>query len=196
MDVPTLKPNIKKVFIHNILEVVSAAIVLIGISVLFNYFVGFDILTPIFETFGMSVEVNTTKVLLWFSGTALVVAAALLVVNYLILANVRYEFYPEKIVKYRTAFFIIINSEDISYGNISRVSYNYSGLINWLLKTGTVNVELTGTKKNNLKMEFMDDPQRVSGYVQRCIALYKSKYYAERTEDHRLGKIMGREQYY
>jgi hypothetical protein len=195
MDVPILKPNIKKVFIYDILKIISAAVVLIVFVLFFNYSVGSDVLVPIFETFGIVVEINTTTILLWFLAAVLIVAAALLIVDYLILSNVRYEFYPKKIVKYRTVFFILINSEDIPYGNIARVSYDYSGLINLLLKTGTVNVELTGTKKNNLKMEFIDDPPKVSQYIQKCIALYKSRYYAERTEDYRVGKIIDKQYY-
>jgi len=196
MDVPILKPNIKKVFIYNILRILFATVIIIGISIFYSYFVGFDVFVPIFETFGVTFEIDTTMVLWGFVGAILVATVVILIVNYLILANVRYEFYPEKIVKYKTAFFILINSEDTSYGNISRVSYYHSGWINWLLRTGTVNVELTGTKKDNLGMEFIDDPQKISQYIQKCIVLYKSRYYAEHAEDYRLGKIMGREQYY
>jgi len=195
MDVPTIKPSIKKVFIYDIMKVLSAVFLLIALILFLNYFNAFDDLVPVFETLGMDFNINTTAVFVWFIGVALAIAAVLLTINYLILFNVRYEFYPDKIVKYKTAFFVLINSEDISYGNISRVSYDNSGLINWLLRTGIVNIELTGIKRDSLKMEFMDNPQNVIQYIQRCTTLYKSRNYAEHAENYKIGKIIDREQY-
>jgi len=193
MPFPDIKPNTKKVFLMNSVKVGSAALVVVLVAAVFIKLVGGEFLVEIFEGLGFSVEVKFWQVFLWFIVAVAGILAVLLVLNYITVGSLRYEFQPDKIVCYSCIFYILINSKDVPYENIVRINFDYKGFFNSMFNTGTITIELTAMKEREVKMEFIDNAEQVAKFIQRKVQEYKSQYYAQRAEEYRVDKVLSRE---
>jgi len=78
--------------------------------------------------------------------------------------------------------FVLIDSKEVPYNNISRIGFGYEGFLNSLFKTGAITLELTAMKEKELKMEFIDNAEQVAKYIQKMIGEFKSRYYSDKKE--------------
>jgi len=193
MPFPEVKPNLKKVFLMNIITVVSIALVILLLIIMFSRIVGTEFFQEVAGGFGFDVEIELWHVILWFILAIVIVTLVILVINYFSLSNVRYEFQPEKIVYYRSLFFVLLNSKGIPYANIAKINFDYEGFLNSLFNTGKITIELTAMKEKEFKMEFIDNAEQVAKYIQKMIQDYRSRYYAQRTEEYKVDNIFKRE---
>src|SRR3989344_424189 len=116
----------------------------------------------------------------------------LLLGNYLAARNLRYEFYQNKLIAYETAFLLFINSKEVPYQNIVRVSYNNDGIFNTIFNSGTIVLELSGMKENNIRIEFIDDPQQIVQYMQKLIRESMYVQQAQFIENSKIDNIINR----
>jgi len=194
MPFPTVKPNIKKAVLFNLIKIggmtaIAALLVLIFIKIL-----GADFFQDVLG--GLGIEgYDFGNILLWFA-MAVVIILFILVLNYISLAGARYEFQQYKIVYYFSSLFFLIKSKDIHYENIANVNFDYNGFLNSLFKTGTITIELASIRENEFKMKFMDNAEQVARYIQRMVQEYKAKYYVESPEKNEFDKIAEKEKLY
>lgn len=180
MPFQEVKPNIKKVFLMNIIEIVSVALFIALLAVMFISLIGIEFFSEMLGMFGITSEVKLWHILLWFISAIVAVIAVILSLNYVSLGNVRYEFQKDKIVYYSCFLFVLINSKEVPYGNVSRISFGSEGFLNGLFKTGAITLELTAMKEKELKMDFIDNAEQVARYIQKMIGEYKSRYYSDK----------------
>jgi len=174
----------------NLLKVLSAVVILVVILVILQFTVGLSIFNEIFSTFGFSVE--GAAALQWLILAILVVAVLVLGIGYFSIMNVKYEFYDDKLTYYRSVMLIFKSSTDISYQNISRVTYENQGFFDGLFNTGTVILDLSSLGEKELMMDFMDNPAEVAKYIQDVLRSYNLKAQAEYTEKYKIKGILDR----
>jgi hypothetical protein len=186
----TVRPNIQKVFIRNLLYISGAAAGIILILVYLNSMVGLDVFLTVFQAFGITVDpgsILSTSILV-FLGIALLY----LIINYLNVINLRYEFYDNRIRLYEPQLWLFLTHRDISYKNIVKISYNYEGLINKLFRSGEIVIDVTGMKEGFVKMEVIDDTQQLVGQLLKIVQEYNSLQQMQFQENFRIGNIMRR----
>ena len=186
MEKYTLKPNLKKVFLSNFLGVVLIAGLIIFIVFMLDYVVGLDIFIESLEMF--NVHIDSSQIIGNFILTVLGLAFLMSLVNLLLLKGIKYEFYNDKTKISKSAFFILINSVEIFYKDIFRVSYNKDGFFNKIFNSGVVVLEYSN--KKDVKLEFIDNPEQISSYVQKLVNRCKQMEQARFTEEHKVQKIV------
>ena len=55
----TLKPNVKKIFLKNLFNIISAVLLVIIVLLIFHWQVGLDFFLDLFEIFGVSLNPST-----------------------------------------------------------------------------------------------------------------------------------------
>jgi len=181
-----IKPNIKKAFILNILIIGAVVILIIALLIYLNIIVGLDIFLDVFNEFGYNV--SSASLLSYSIFFILFLTTLLLISNYVILGKISYTLYPDKIVYNKSLFIMRISDKTIPYANIAKISYEEKPFLN----TAKVVVELTGMKEPKVELDFIDDAAEVVRKIQDLIREYRSKYYAQYSQDYRYQNIMDR----
>ena len=200
MPTQILRPNLHKIFLGNLFKVIVGLLLLVLVFFLAKLFGVFEFMDEIIisiqegillgESSQADSTINSSKIVLigifGFIGLYII----LLFINYFMLSQIRYEFSEDKLTSYLNAFLITLDSKEIPYQNISRVSFNNDSLMNKLLGTGTVVLELSAMKLKELKIDGIDNPQQVAGYIMKVKRDYDSKTAALKTERYRLKDIL------
>ena len=185
-----LKPNIKKLFLKNLSNLIAIVLLIIILLLVINRQVGLGALLIPLETIGISI--NSSSIISFFILIILGIFVFLLGGNYLVAINSKYEFYSNKLVAHQTAFLIFVKSKDVPYQNIVKVSYNRDGFFDRIFNSGTVVLELTGIKEDRIRMEFLDNAEQTAGYIDSIRRRFASIQQAQFAEDYKMGKIVNR----
>jgi signal transduction histidine kinase len=188
MKVKSIKPDIRKVFLVNLFKIFGAAILIVLVLVLLHFTAGLDMFIEIFATFGL--EIIAAEALVWFIIAIIVLSIVVLFVNYLVLLNVKYEFYEDKMVIYKNSMLIFTNSTDIPYRQISKVTFNADGFLNTLFNTGSVYLDLSTMGLPVMELEFIDRVAESARYIQDVIRAHLAKVQAEYTEKYKIDGIL------
>jgi hypothetical protein len=181
-----IKPNINKAFLLNLLIVLAIVAGIIGLLVFLNMEVGLDLFVDTFQMVG--IEINPQSLLWEAIGTILVVTSLLLIMNYVSLGKVTYTLYPDRIVYSKSFFIFQAGKKETPYGNVTKVYYHEKPFLN----TAKIILELSGLRQSRMEMDFMDHPGEVAARLQELIREYRSKYYAQYSQQYRLDSIMDR----
>src|SRR3989338_10847563 len=185
-----LRPNIKKIHLKNLSTITGIVFLISIILLMLHLSVGLDVFLLVFEAFGITV--NPSKVLLSAIVGILAVSALLMLGNYLAARNLRYELYQDKLIIYKNALLVFVNSKEIPYQNIVKISYNNNGIFNSLFNSGTIVLELTGMGENKVELQFVDNIQQTTQYIQNLIREYMNIQQAQFTENYKIGNILNR----
>ena len=90
------------------------------------------------------------------------------------------------------ALLVLINSSEIPYQNVIRISYNNNGIFNSIFDSGTIVLELSGMKENKVELEFIDNVEQITQYIQNIIRKFRSIQQAQFSENYRIGNILNR----
>ncbi|MDP7179671.1 MAG: hypothetical protein QF824_00165 [Candidatus Woesearchaeota archaeon] len=186
----TIRPNFKKIFIVNATKVTLAIATVIFLVVFFKNEIGFDVFTDVLQGLELGIEFDPTQIIYFLVGGVVLVYIGLLVFNYMLLQNIRYELLQDKLISYVTAFFILLDSKEIHYKNIARISFDTDGLINGLLNTGHITLELSAMNEKTFTIEYVDNPEQVAQYLQQLIRYFNSNEYAQQGANIRVGNIL------
>lgn len=185
MEAPVaeIKPDIKKAFLYNILRVAGVVALVVGTLIYLNIVVGLDLFLDSFAQMGITI--STTSFISWFIFLIIFSTAILLILNYVNLGKLTYTLYPDKIV-YNQSFFIMqTKDKTIPYANIAKITYKDRALLN----TSKITIDLTGTNKPNIELDFIDDAQEVVGKIQELVRDYKANYYAKYAQDKAIRRL-------
>src|SRR3989338_1037409 len=122
-----LKPNLKKVVLKNLRNIIGAVFLIEIIIFVFHWQVGFGIFGDVLESFG--IKVDAKAILLVMVLSAMIIAIFLLLGAYLAARNFRYEFYNDKLLAFENAMMVMVKSREIPYENIARILYRAGGFI-------------------------------------------------------------------
>ncbi len=183
-DQNILKPNAKKVFFMNFLKVISIAVILVVVFLIFNYTIGFETLLTPFEVF--NIEVNFPNLTPYFIGGVLGIALLLGGTNYLSVKSMRYNVYNDNITISKGLSF---SPKVIPYQNVLRITPNKNGLFKTILNFGSVIFELSGLKEKEIKLDFVDKPDEIASYIQSLVNKNAQVKQAKFSETYRLNKI-------
>jgi hypothetical protein len=186
----TLKPNIKKIFFKNLFSIAGSVALIIGILLVFNWLVGLDIFLVTFEAVG--IDIDSYAILLYLILVIVMVSIFLLLGNYLVARNLRYEFHQNKIIVYTNAFLVFINSKEIPYQNIVKISYSYNGIFNKLFDYGTIILDISGMKEDKIQLEFIDNVEQTVQYIQNLMRGFMYTQQAQFTENYKIDNILNR----
>jgi len=188
----TLKPNIKKIFLKNVFKVISAVLLIIIFLFSVNYIFGSDVFLVPFESF--DIEVNPTKAILYPIFTVLVITIFLLLSNYAVTRNVRYELYNNKLILYKNMILILTKPKEIPFQNIVKISYNTNDIFDKIFNSGTIVLELSGMKESKVELEFIDNVEQTVKYIQSIIQNFRNIQQAQFAEKYKIGKIFDKYQ--
>lgn len=185
----TLKPDINKLVWKNAATLIGWISLVSLLFLILHLTGGIDILFAPLEAFGISI--STASFVLGFLGISLVVFVGVLAENYLAFGNCRYEFYGDRVVAYRPAWLVLLDSTDVPYDNIVRVFCVHKGLFDTLFSTGTIVMELSGIHQKTLELPLISHSDDMAAFIQRIIQQAHDTRQAEAVEQYRIGKIMG-----
>ena len=184
----TIKPNVKKIFILNIIKILLLLMVVVVVAVVIDIVTFFDALTEVLKIFNLDID---TK-LIEFSLIILAVIFSLttLIINYLIVSSLKYEIQFDKIIYVNNAMFIFKNTMEINFRNVVKIYFSSKGLINQMFDTGSIIIDLTGLDKKNITLEFIDNIEQVTSYLQDVVNRYRAGMYSIEAERQKIGDIM------
>ena len=185
-----LRPNIKKIHLKNLSTITGIVFLISVILLMLHLSVGLDIFLLVFEAF--DITINPSMVLLSAVVGILTISALLMLGNYLAARNLRYELYQDKLIIYRNALLVFVNSKEVPYQNIVKISYNNNGIFNSLFNSGTIVLELTGMGENKVELQFVDNIQQTTQYIQNLIREYMNIQQAQFTENYKIDNILNR----
>ena len=185
-----IRPNFKKIFVVNATKVTLAIATVIIVIVFFKEEIGFEVFSDVVGGLGFGLDFDPSQIVFFAIVGIILLYLGLLVFNYMLLQNIRYELLQDKLISYTTAFFILLDSKEIPFQNISRISFDTEGLINSMMNTGNITLELSAMAEKTFKIEYVDNPQQVSQYIQQLIRYSNSAQYAQQGEGIRVGNIL------
>ena len=186
--VKTVKPNVAKLFLENIIYVFGIAAVICIILIYLNNAVGLDVFLIPLEMLG--IVVDTQNVLVIMMSIYLAFAIVYLVFNYLSNANLKYEFYADRVRMYESTLFVFKTNRDIYFKNIVKISYNYKGFMNKILHSGEIVVDVTGMKEGFVKMVMIDQTEDLVNQLLKIVSDYNALQQMRFQENIKIGNIM------
>ena len=185
-----MRPDSRKIFLKNLFRIIGTVILIISILALLDKTAGLGTFLEIFSAFGITV--SPSKVLLYFVIAVVSASFFILIISYFAAKNIRYEFYKNKMVAYQSSLLVLVNSKEIPYQNIARVSYSKQGFMNNIFDSGTIAMQLSGLKEESIKLVFIDNIEQVVQYIQGLVRDYMYTKQAQFTQNYRIGNIAGR----
>ena len=149
---------------------------------------GLGTFLEIFSAFGITV--SPSKVLLYFVIAVVSASFFILIISYFAAKNIRYEFYKNKMIAYQSSLLVLVNSKEIPYQNIARVSYSKQGFMNNIFDSGTIAMQLSGLKEESTKLVFIDNIEQVVQYIQGLVRDYMYTKQAQFTQNYKIGSIL------
>lgn len=165
-----LKPNILKSYLLSIAKVLAAIAVIVLLLLFFDWFVGFETFVEVFELLG--IIINPKEVFVYFLFAIGSITVFLLVLNYIMLSSVRYEFQNDKLRLVTTQFLILLKKEEIKYINITQANFNAS-IIDQILNSGTITLSLRGMTSPTKNLELIDSASYFVNYINRILDIYR-----------------------
>jgi len=184
----TIKPNAKKIFILNILKILIFSVIAIAIIIVIDVFTILDSLVEIFKIFNYGVEVN--QIVFFLIILVVTISLGALIRNYIIVSNLSYEIYYDKIIYVNNAMFIFKNTVEINFRNVVRIYFSTKGLINQMFGTGSIIIDLTGLDKKSITLDFIGNIEQVTSYLQNVINKYRARMYSVEAERQKIGDIV------
>lgn len=179
-----IKPNIKKAFISDIGVIAVVVALIAGTLIYLNNVVGLGVFLDTFKEFG--IEISTAALLGWGIFLLLFITTIILILDYVALGKSSYVLYPDKLVYSKNIFIIQLSEQTIPYPNIVKIGFKKQSFLN----TSKLTLELTSMKKDNITIEFLDNAQEVATMINKLISDYKSRYYAQYTQNYSYQNIM------
>src|SRR3989339_299524 len=171
MPADVLRPNIAKLFIISLLKFAGTALGIIIVIIVLHLFVGMEVFAESFGAIGVAlpelgidvgVLPSAGAVITLLAGVAIVIFAAMGVYHYVLLTNLRYEFEDEQMKVYQTVAFLVLREQAIPYRNISRVSIAEDGVLAPILSSGSLTLELSAMKQQQVRLRGLDNPQQLA----------------------------------
>ncbi|MFH1316663.1 MAG: hypothetical protein ABII01_04035 [Candidatus Woesearchaeota archaeon] len=187
-DVHILKPNIAKIFLKNFLKLLTALLIISLLFIYIYYIKVIDSILEVFNQFGVQVDSKSFFIIFWAVVFGLFMI--LLLMNYIITRKTVYKFYWDKMVMTESAFLVFIESHEVPFKNIVRVSYSDDGFFNTFFKTGSITIELSGMKIKDVEIEFIDNIKGNIEFVHNIISRYRAVKQAQFDEKFRIKKIL------
>ena len=178
-----IKTNIKKAFISDIGVITLVVVLIVGTLIYLNSVVDLGVFLDTLEEFG--IEISASTILGWSIFLLSFTTIIILILDYVALGKCSYILYPDKIVYTRNMFIIQLGEQTIPYANIVKISIKKQSFVN----ASELILELTGMKKDEIKIEFLDNAQQVAMQLHQLIRDYKSRYYAQYAQNQRYQNI-------
>ncbi len=182
-----IRPSVKKVLVVNILRTLMVLLFFSVLLIALHFSVRLETFLTVFELLGINLSSSGTAILIF--PFIILVFGIVVFFSYLSAANRKYEFTSDRLIISRLVF-LLVSKKDISYRNISKVSYDVSDFFNRLLDTGSVILDLSSMGEKELKMRYLDNPSKVARFVDEVIRSYQLKAQAEYTEKYRLKDLL------
>ncbi len=184
-QIAELTPNVKKLCLLSSIQIIIVAGAIVGFIIYMDKIVNFNALFEVFQELGAP-PMEFSPFLRGGIIGIIVLTIIILVLNYLTLGKVRYVFYDDRLICYNNFLIMQVSETEIPYSNISSVSVGETNTI----KNADIKIELTGMKKQNMILKFIDNAAEVAGGIQNIINTYKANYYAQYSQDYRMKSIV------
>lgn len=169
-------PNLKKVFFIKFTKILLWAALVPLFAYMLNLIVGLDTFLIVLEAFKIKLDISIINISVTFIVAALFLALFSGFLDCIPLIGINYKFYKDKMTVARKES----NLKEVPYKNISRVTYDNNGLFKTIFKSGTITLELTGLKDKVIKLEFVDNADQLSAYIQNFMDASKKEEYLKK----------------
>lgn len=185
-----LNPNIKKIYLKNLFTVAGAVFLIAGFLLMLHLTIGLDVFLFVFEVF--NIEIDPLPLLLFAILGVVSISIFLLLGNFLVAKNTRYEFYQNRLILYKNTLLVFTETKEILYQNIIKITYNKDGIFNSLFNSGTIILELTAMKEGKAELEFIDNIEQTVQYIQKIITEFRNIQQAQFAENYKIGNILNK----
>lgn len=182
----TIKPALEKIMLLNALKTLFFILVMAVIILLMHAFFGLEALITLFFGEG-SVFLASTNLLTVILSLIILTFVMVMFFTYLSIANQRYEFSNNGLFFSKKSVFGK-RTDNISYRNISGVTYDESDFFSRMLDVGTVKLDLSSMGERELKIRYLENPSEIAKFISSVLRAYKFKQQAEYDERHRVKK--------
>ena len=186
-QVAEITPNVKKLCILSSIQIIIVAGAIIGFVIYLDSIVDFQSMLDVFKEFGAPTMLFS-PVITWFIIGGIALTILVLVLNYLTLGKVRYVFYEDRLICYNNFLIMEVSRTEIPYANITKVNVDEPNTI----KNANIKIELTGMKKKNVVLQFIDNAANVAAGIQNIIDTYRANYYAQYAQDYKMQQVAER----
>jgi len=169
-----LMPNLKKVFWIHFTRVIAVGFMIALLVYFVSFFIDFSIFLLPFDVLDIELDISAIKIIWIFCLVVFFMALSMGFVNYIYLKNTKYTFYNNRMVISKRSHF-----KEIFYKNISRILYDQKKLFDVLFNSRSIILELTGLKDKTIKLEFIDNADKVLDYIQNLIEINEKLEYSK-----------------
>lgn len=171
-----IRPNTAKVFLINILIILSLSVVLIVLLLILELI---DVLKHL-SIFGFDNILQLSIMAVFFIGLFS------LIVSYVHSLNTKYEFMLDKIITYKPIFFFFRKKNSVSYRHLSDVDHIQRSYFDKVLHTGSIILDVSSMGKKSISINFVDNYLEKTNYVKDILRSYNLKVHAEFVEKYEL----------
>ncbi len=160
-----IKPNLFKVLIYYIIQLILFGLIFFGFFIMIDLIVGFEIFDEVFIILGaraVSTHIYSTLLNLF-------VIIAFIYLTYNIIMNMSRIKVSEISIETTK-----LKERTISYSNLVSVSYSQKKFLSKMLNFGQLNLGLTGLSKDNIFFEFIDNPEEITKKIQEYLTLSRT----------------------
>jgi hypothetical protein len=164
----TIVPDVKRIFLKNFVTSLGVILGLCVLVFIIHVTAGLDVFMVTFEELG--VQFSVSRILIPIAilyGFFLIIIFA----NSLILRNLKYEFYSDKVVLHQIKNIIFVETHDLFYQNVSRVYARQEG-ISSIFNIGTIVLDLTGTIEEKKELFLVTNPETVVQQIHSVLQQY------------------------
>ncbi|MBC8495189.1 PH domain-containing protein [archaeon] len=173
---PTVfRPNTHKVLLMNFLKMLTTIVIVIIILIILEF---------------TTTILHTIAPLHWLIITIVIIGLIILLLSQIAAKKVQYAFFDDKLKACNSILFLFKKTKNVSYQNISQISYDNTGFFNRYFGTGTIILDLSRQGAKELKMKRMDEPAKKMERVQEVLRSFQLKTQAQYTEKHRMKDVL------
>jgi len=188
--VRVVRPNLLKIFFRNMIIIIVAVLLFIGLLLYIQVQIGLDSFSaPLLE---LGFQIDAAQVIVYTILIIVFGSALLLLGNYLANKSVRYEFYDGKVKVYETQVLVIITSKVISFDNIIKINYVNNGLMNKILDYGDISITLSGTGNSEQLLKYLDNVVANTEYFQQLLGKFNAMKQYRVVEEQKIQNIVSR----
>lgn len=186
----TITPSISKILYKNLMSVGAGTIIVTVILIVLYFSIGFEPFLVPLELLGM--EPHPFEALVYIILAVMIVAAIAVGINYYSARQIRYEFFLDRVIIHRPTMAFFKEDFTVPYQNLARITYDFDGIFDMILKTGTITLTLTGMDREKVQLESLENVEAMVQQIQMLLGQFMAEIQQKKAENRQIQDIIDR----
>jgi len=182
-----VRSNLVKVMVSVLIKEFAVIFIIAVLVFTLHLSLGLELFSEILEYFG--IELDIAPILLFGFGILAIISVIILLSQFMVARLTYLEIGADKIIVNKIGGFMSGVSDEVPYQNVVGLTYDDSGFINSILKTGSIIISLSGSRESKVTIRFVENAGQFAQEIQNLMNRFKSIQQSEFYEDYRYNNI-------